>query len=326
MRRPSEQGAALLTVLLIVAVMSVLAATALERLKLGTRLAANGGAIEQARLYATAVETIALYRIGDLIQRDGARTTLAGDWNGRPANFPIDGGVATARIDDGGNCFNLNSLVDHGGDGSLVVRPLALAQFTRLLTLLDVPGRDASAIAAAAADWIDSDSVPLPGGGAEDGIYAQRRPAYRTANTLMADASELRMVAGVSPDTYSRVRPFVCALPVTDPTMINVNTLASAQAPLLAMLLPSLDVPRAQAAIALRPAQGWTSLTEFWNLPPLGVGPAPDDARGLVTLRTRWFAVALTIELADAELEDHALIDAANRPGKLVRHSYGEPS
>ena len=48
MRPPrSERGAALLTVLLLVAVVSVLAATALERLRLSTRLAGNAAAVAQ---------------------------------------------------------------------------------------------------------------------------------------------------------------------------------------------------------------------------------------------------------------------------------------
>lgn len=47
-----ERGAALLTVLLLVAVIAVLAATALEKLRLSTRLAANLIAIDQARGYA----------------------------------------------------------------------------------------------------------------------------------------------------------------------------------------------------------------------------------------------------------------------------------
>ncbi len=46
--KPSERGAALLTGLLLVAVISVLAAGALEKLRLSTRLAQNGVAIEQA--------------------------------------------------------------------------------------------------------------------------------------------------------------------------------------------------------------------------------------------------------------------------------------
>jgi general secretion pathway protein K len=323
--KPSERGAALLTVLLIVAIMAVLAASALERLKLATHLTSNGAAIEQARAYAFAAETVARYRIGDLIQRDASRTTLEGDWAGKPTNFPIDGGLATARIDDGGNCFNLNSLVEQQQDGVLIARPLGIAQFARLMTLVEVPGRDAAAIAAAAADWIDTDTVPQPGG-AEDLAYANAGRAKRTANTLMADPGELRVVAGMTPAIYSRLRPFICALPVTDLTNININTLRLGQAPLLAMLLPGLDVSRAANAIDARPLRGWDSTATFWNLPSLTATSPADDTRNQVRLTTRWFNVALTIELADAELEENALIDAALKPAKLARRSYGEPT
>ena len=45
-RRKGEEGAALLTVLLLVAVMSVVASTALERVALATRMTGNGGAVK----------------------------------------------------------------------------------------------------------------------------------------------------------------------------------------------------------------------------------------------------------------------------------------
>jgi general secretion pathway protein K len=325
MRPPRhEEGAALLTVLLIVAVMAVLAAAALERLKIGTRLTANGGAIEQARAYAMAAETVARYRIGDLIQRDPNVTTLTGNWAGQPTNFPIDGGLATARLDDGGNCFNLNSLVDKAQDGVLIGRPFAVAQFARLLVLLDLPGRDADALANATADWIDSDAVPLPTG-AEDAAYAAAKTPYLPANQMMADASEWRAVAGVTPALYARVRPFLCALPVTDLTALNVNTLRRDQAPLLAAVVPTLDTARAAAVVEARPETGWNSLATFWSLPQLAASAA-DGGRGQIKLATRWFDLALDVELDGAVLEEQALIDAGEKPAKLVRRSYGEPS
>ena len=326
MTRPPkhEEGAALLTVLLLVAVMAVLAAAALERLKIGTRLTANGGAIEQARAYAMAAETVARYRIGDLIQRDAAKTTLVGNWAGQPTNFPIDGGIATARIDDGGNCFNLNSLVETGPDGTLTAKPFAFTQFARLMTLLEIPGREADSIADATADWIDSDAMPLAGG-AEDNAYANARTSYLPANTLMADTSEFRAVAGVTPALYARLRPYICALPVTDLTAINVNTLRRDQAALLATVVPTLDVARAASVVEARPELGWDSLATFWSLPQLAASAVGSD-RAQVKLATRWFNLALNVELAGAELEEHALIDAALKPAKLARRSYGEPS
>ena len=53
-----QRGAALLTVLLLVAVIAVIAGTALERLRLTTRLSGNAAAGEQARAYAEAAEAL----------------------------------------------------------------------------------------------------------------------------------------------------------------------------------------------------------------------------------------------------------------------------
>ena len=324
MRTPkAERGAALLSVLLLVAVMAVLAAASLDRLKLATKLASNGAAIEQARSYASAAELVAKYRIGDLIQRNAGKTTLEGDWAGRPTNFPIDGGIATARLDDGGNCFNLNSLVTQATDGTLMARPQGVLQFQHLIELTGIAGRDAANIAAAAADWIDTDTNPLPGG-AEDAAYTNAKPARRTANALMVDPSELRAVAGVTTDLYTQIRPFICTLPVADLSAINVNTLRVDQAPLLSMVLPGLDVQRARGTIDARPAAGFDNVSQFWALPQLTAVPPASDTGNQIRIRSQWFSIALTIELADAELEEHALFDAREKPAKIVRRSFGE--
>jgi general secretion pathway protein K len=319
----NERGAALLSVLLLVAVMAVLCAASLEKLKISTRLATNGAAIDQARSYGMAAETIALYRIGDLLQSDPARTTLQGNWAGVPTEFPIDKGIATATLNDGGNCFNLNSVVMEDGQGGYTVRPVGVAQLERLMLLLEVPPNEARSVALATADWIDTDSVPQPGG-AEDSAYSSGTSAYRTANVLMVDPSELRAVAGVRADVYTRMRPFLCALPVTDLSPININTLSPRQSVLLAMLAPGIDVVRAQRVIAERPPSGFESSARFWSQPALA--GAPIEATTQTQMKTRWFNLAVMIELAGAEFEQTTLIDAAQKPAKLIRRVYGEPS
>lgn len=321
-----ERGAALLTVLLLVAVMAVLSASALEKLKLSTRLAANAGSLDQARAFSVAAESIATGRISDLVNVDPARTTLAGGWNGRETRLPLPGGLATATVRDGGNCFNLNSVVDGGQEGQpLARRPLGVAQFTGLMTSIGIGAGEAARVAGALADWIDTDTVTGIDG-AEDSAYADRPVPYKTANAMIADPSELRAVAGVTPELYEKLRPFVCALPVNDLSPINVNTLLPGQAPLFAMLAPDkLTLGRAAAMIAARPAEGYPSIFEFWRVPALGglvVGPEVEQQ---TTVRTRWFSLALKVELGDTELTETALIDGGRTPARLVRRSWGEP-
>ncbi|GAO38678.1 general secretion pathway protein K [Sphingomonas changbaiensis NBRC 104936] len=320
--KPGERGAALLTVLMLVSVMAVLAASALERLRLSTRIAANAGAIDQARSYALAAEDIAVTRIGALVDADPARTPVG--WAERETSLPLPGGTASVVVHDGGNCFNLNSVAVGQAGQRLMARPAGIAQFEALMQILGIGQGEAEHVAASLADWIDSDSFPLPQG-AEDAAYAGGPTPYKTANTLVADSSELRAVAGVTPEIYDKLKPWVCALPVTDLSPINVNTLTPEQAPLLAMLLPDkLSADRARALLIGRPAGGYESGYAFWRTSSLA-GMAPGgDVEAQTGVRTRWFALDLHVRLGDSEVDETALIEATVQPARLVRRSWGD--
>lgn len=317
--RPQERGAALLTVLLLVAVIAVLAGTALEKLRLATRVGGNAVALDQARAFSFAAETLAVARISALLARSPERVTLAGGWSGTPIPLPIPGGSATATIVDGGNCFNLNSLVDEDrATGTYGAYTTTRNRFARLIRLV-APDAAPEAIAAAASDWIDSDSDPI-GQGAEDGSYQ----GYRPANTLMADPSELRAVSGVTPALYTKLRPWLCTLPTTASARINVDTLLPERAPLIAMLM--LDRPSVEAArqaLLRRPPQGFATADEFWNSAALRDGQHETDA---TSVRTAWFALKVDVALGGTNLEQNGLIDASTLPARLVSRQWGEPS
>ena len=213
--RADEAGAALMTVLLLIAILSVVTAVALERLTIASRMTRNIVSADQGRAYLLTAEQMAGSRIGDLLALRPDRTTLEGGWLGSEQAIAVPGGMVAARITDRGNCFNVNSLVKAaaGGTGqgseSLTAQPEGIAQFAGLMRLLGVDHGVALQVATSAADWIDSDSVP-GNGGAEDDYYSGFDPPYRTANTLMADPSELLMVNAVTPDLYQRIRPWIC--------------------------------------------------------------------------------------------------------------------
>jgi general secretion pathway protein K len=321
-QKHSERGAALLTVLLLVAVIAVLAGTALEKLRLSTRIGGNAVALDQARAFAQAAEILAVAKVSDLLARDPNRVTLAGGWSDKPFPLPIPGGIATARVRDGGNCFNLNSLVVETGPGIYAAYSPTRRQFARLIRLVGAPTSSPDGIAAATADWIDSDNAPVEQG-SEDASYT----GYRPADTLMADPSELRAVAGVTSAVYAKLRPWVCTLPKAEPSKINVNTLLPEQAALFAMLLPdTLSVEGARQMLLRRPPQGFASTSEFWKLPALTAITAGPEAEAQTSVTTKWFALRVDVTLGDADLEDHGLIDATRLPARLATRQWGEPS
>jgi general secretion pathway protein K len=312
-RRQSERGAALLTVLLLVAVMATLSALALERLTLAARLNGSAAAMDQSRLYALAAEQLAMQRISLIAGPE--RTTLAGNWHGRRFTVPLPQGSGAIRVTDGGNCFNLNSLVADPATGGSATRPVAVTQFVTLMTTLGIDSGQAPRIAAASADWIDADSLSQPGSPGETA----------SPNRPMSDAAELAAVPGMTPALWQRLRPWVCALPTSAMSPININTLLPEQAPLLVMLVgPTLNVTTARAQLAARPADGYASVLAFWNSGALASAQPVGDAASQVQVRTRWFRLHSNVQIGDSSLAARSLIDAGGDQPRVVRRAWME--
>ncbi len=324
---PNERGAALLSVLLLVAVMAVIAAVMLDRLNLATRLAGNGQAMTQARFYATSAETLAMARIKGLVDQSVERTVDRTGLLGREFPLPLPRGTVMARVDDAGNCFNLNSLVEQDAQGQNRLRVAGLNQLRALMRGLAIPEAETAIISDSAADWIDTDTTPAPNG-AEDDSYQGRPVPYRTAGRLIGDVSEIRAVRGMTPQFYERLRPWLCALPIAELSPININTLRADQAPLLAMTAPTtIPVDRARALIASRPALGWAKAEDALR----GLGGSPDGGgegagipAGQLQVRSRWFLLTQTVTVDSAVLEEQALIDVGLNPPRVAFRTWGD--
>lgn len=310
-----EKGVALLAVLLLVAVLSTLAVGILDDIRFSRARSSNGALVAQARWYALGAEALARTRITDIVRRNPVRTANAALWQGVPQSFPIEGGLITATLRDGGNCFNLNSVVMEEED-RFVRRGDYQPQFLALAKVLEIEARDATRIFDAIADWIDTDQLRGPEG-AEDDVYLRGTEPYRSGGTLLAETSELRAIAGVSAEYYRKLRPFVCALPTTAAAPINVNTLTEAQAPLLVMLTDGrARIESARQVIAARPSAGFESLVEFWSNPLLAAAAPGPTALETTRLVTRFFAFDVIIAYRDIDIASSALFET-NAEGAL---------
>lgn len=304
-RKPQERGVALLTVLLLVAVMATFAAGVLEDIRFGLRRTANAQAVGQARWYAIGAEALVGSQIRRQFDLEGGRTTLRGDWEGRVFRFPVEGGLIEAQLSDGVACFNLNSVVA-GTPGQYVRNPAGVRQFMALGRAVGVADGEALALAGALVDWIDTD-IRRDEAGAEDEAYSRGQASYRTGGGLLAEVSELRAIRGFNQQVFSRLRPHICALPIPERSPINVNTLREDDAVLLTALTDGkLSVAAARRVIAGRPAGGWNDEYGFLNA-------VPEDARPQATagleMRSRYFNLATNITLGDAEVTTSALLE-----------------
>ncbi|OEC32992.1 general secretion pathway protein K [Pseudomonas cuatrocienegasensis] len=255
-----QRGMALITVLVVVAVVTVVCAGIIARQQLAIRSTANQLLVRQAWHYALGGEILAKAILRrDLQQGDprAPRDHLGEPWAQLRTPFALDNGMLRVQILDASGRFNLNRLADAGEAGEA-----ARVQFRRLLAILQID----VAYVERLTDWLDEDSEPQGGAGAEDDQYLLAQPAYRAANRLLTDVSELRLL-GMAERDYQRLQPLVSALPVEAP--LNINT---ASAPVIASLAEGLSLADGVALIEARGAEGFSDVQAFLGrLPALGI-------------------------------------------------------
>jgi len=223
LKNKKNSGVAMITAMMIVAIVSLITINFLWENTLNTRKTISNINRDQAVQVAIGVESW----VKELLIQD-AKTSesdhLDEFWARQLPNLPIDGGSIRAEIYDLQSNFNINNLVKQNGE----IDQNQLKFFVRLLSNLNLNPIIANAII----DWIDSDQYTTYPDGAEDDIYMKLNPAYRTANQKMISKSELLAISSINMEIYKVMEPYVTSIP--EYSKINVNTASP-------LLLKSLD-------------------------------------------------------------------------------------
>ena len=232
-----QRGVALVTTLLMVALITVTVTVMATNQQRSIQLAQNRQTQLQLRNLAGAGEKFAMAVLRrDRQEGDRNNSDSTEDfWAQSLPPVPVDGATVEGCVIDLGGKFNLNNLVDENGNPDNI----EFQVFERLLTALTID----SIKAAAVLDWIDSNIDVTGADGAEDDFYTGQTPSYRAANGLMVSPTELLLVKGFRVtdegglDDYDVLLPHISTLP--QGTAINVNTASSA---VLASLAPHLSL------------------------------------------------------------------------------------
>ena len=241
------RGVALITVMLILALATILAVSMSSRQQLDIHRSANVIHYEQAFQYVLGAESWGKQiLIRDF--EDNKTDSYNDDWATVLPPLPIEGGQMSGKIEDLQARFNINNLVLDG-----IPQKLYIERFKRLLRNLEL-NED---LAAVIIDWLDSNEE-TGFSGAEDNEYLNLSPAYRAANQAMNDVSELLLIKGVNFETYEKLRPFVCVL--ESETAINVNT---ASAEVLTSIVKDITLEDAKSLIEDRNKESYKKLDDF---------------------------------------------------------------
>lgn len=301
-----QQGVALVTMLLVFAVVAVLAGQMVHDQLLATRRAQALLNDSQARHYAEAGALLAR----QLLHRDWQADTAAGvtadtraeAWARVGQPYRPDDGKMDVVITDGEARFNLNNLVAANG----VVDGEQLAVFLRLLDGIGLEPSRAATFANAIVDWLDADQEPS-GHDTEDQGYLRGDPPYRTADQGFRHISELQAVAGVGSELYRRLLPHVVVLPGV--TAVNINT---AGPRLLAALMPGLP---AEQVVRVRNGRGGFPTVEAFLRDPVAAGVVV--ARVPLAVASSYFLVVVAVQLHERRQRWQMLLVRNRKNGEL---------
>ena len=280
-----QKGTALVTVVLIAAVVIVMVIESVKTIRFQKQLSANLINRDQAYSYLMGMEELAKIWLKRAFENEKQAKTvnLEQPWAQDDITFPIDGGAMTASITDMQSCFNLNIVAEPGnnntgsggsrGSGGGTPRggatsgaqqnnqprspngqsgsiPPGQKILEELISqTVESSETPASDLAAAVKDWIDEDFEPSQQG-AEDDYYQGLEVAYRTPNAPIAHVSELRTIKGFNRKVYDSIKKLVCVLP-KEVSKINVNTVLAENSALIYAALQGEGITPSEVQKAL---------------------------------------------------------------------------
>ena len=286
----SQRGIALLTISVMVALATILAATIAKR---QTNTSENTGYLmrqDQSLLYAKSAEAF----FSELLIQDsdngGNIDHLQENWAKPMPAFPVEDGFVSGRLLDESGKFNLNNLLK--ADGS--VDDSARRWFEKLLQRVGLPAELSQAVI----DWQDADDETTGAMGAESNYYQGLDPSYLASNTRFHQVEELKLVRGFEGKNYDLIAPYVTALP--EATKINMNTAAPL---LLASIDPKLDVKTLEQELKAKQAEltYFNSVEDLWKLNAFsGIEPQnKTDAAAWLDSKSNYFTAQIEVVLSE---------------------------
>lgn len=285
------QGIALLTVLLMVALASIAAATLLKR-QVNSMQAVNYLQQQnQALLYAMSAENFLQALLLNDMENSADVDHQHEIWAKPMPVFPIENGYIQGVLEDQSGRFNLNCLLDAQGQ----VNQAAKIWFEQLLTRVGLPAELSQAVI----DWQDSDDQVMGAMGAESAYYQGLPQHYLPANHYFYSIEELKQVRGFEGDKFNLIAPYVAANP-NIASRVNINM---ATAVVLASLSDSLDLVMIQNELDQRKQnlQYFKNVNELWALKSFSAmdNRLKQQFIGLLTVQSDYFQARIEVTLAN---------------------------
>ncbi|CAD9195426.1 type II secretion system minor pseudopilin GspK [Acinetobacter bohemicus] len=286
-----QQGIALITILVMVALATILAATIAKRQANTAENTAYLMRQNQSLLYAKSAEAFFSELLVDDANNAGVVDYLQENWAKPMPAFPVEDGFVSGVLQDESGKFNLNSLVNDEG----VPNPQAKLWFEKLLLRVGLPEKLSEAVI----DWQDADEEISGTMGAENSYYQGLPQGYLAANSKFHNVEELKLVRGFEDQKYLQIVDYVSVLPASD-SKVNVNT---APAMLLASLDPKLDINAVEQALQKRHVnlEHFSNINDLWATEPFKqVSPdVQSQVNALLGVQSNYFKAKIEVLLSE---------------------------
>lgn len=286
-----QRGIALITILVMVALATILAATIVKRQANTAENTAYLMRQNQSLMYAKSAEVFFSELLVDDAENAAYIDHLQENWAKPMPAFPVEDGFVSGTIQDESGKFNLNSLVNADGTPNLPAK----IWFEKLLLRVGLQEKLSEAVI----DWQDPDDQTIGGMGAEANYYQGLSPSYLPSNTQFHHVEELKLVRGFEGEKYLQIADYVTTVPNTD-SKLNINT---ASAVLLASLDPKLEVNAVQQVIQQRQAnlQYFSNVSELWAIEPFAqVGnEVRTELNDLLGVQSNYFKARIEVILSE---------------------------
>lgn len=236
-----QRGSALIITLLLVTILVSLVVNFVYEVHIDSSSLSNWSNAQRASFIAKSGQTLGSQYL------DGIMEAAYSDE--REINLPVNESFGTnseltVTIEDENSKFNINSIINQNG----TTDETAISSLKKLLVYLKINPD----LALLLADWIDPDIEP-------------RRPYSEdmTKDAFLWSSDELQLVAGIDPDTYEKLAPY---LTVSEKfgRKININT---AEIPVLVSLHKDMTEALAKRIIEYREDSPFKSIGEVTNVP-----------------------------------------------------------
>ena len=286
-----QQGIALITILVMVALATILAATIAKRQANTAENTAYLMRQNQSLLYAKSAEAFFSELLVDDAKNAGDIDHLQENWAKPMPAFPVEDGFVSGTLQDESGKFNLNSLVNNDGTAN----PQAKAWFEKLLIRVGLPEKLSEAVI----DWQDADDETIGAMGAEASYYQGLPQGYLPSNSKFHSVEELKLVRGFEGQKYLQIANYVSAAPASD-SKVNINT---APAMVLASLDPKLDVNAVEQVLQQRQAklEHFSNISDLWVIEPFTqVNPdIRNEMNNLLGVQSSYFKAKIEVLLSE---------------------------